>query len=958
MQRFLKRALIGFMVVAGAFAPLASAADQAKDLQAYIEALHQHQYSDLAADYLRQLERDPKTPAAFKATLDYEIGAALMRLAEAADIETERKAFDEASARFRKYLAANERGEFANESRNQLAYILLKRGQRALLVADAETRPDRKQAQRLEARKNFDQAKNDFDDAVAAFDRALASRGEDASKKASDRLRDGAARAKMNRALSSYYTAHTYDATAPERKKALEEAEKRFGQIVFDTSRDTVTLASIFAKIHQAKATLEAGDARTAVDILEEAVVNETLAKGRPTPELRSLFSRARHELMAALNAAGRPKDVVEGVYSAREWVEKNQAAAKTAEGYGVQLELAKAYVAIAKAPPPDPKAKGAPKGLTDAEKQRLLANAVRYLSAIAKVNSPYSREAFKLRGELAGEVRSAAKASTFDEAFETAVMLRDEEKWKEAAEAYKEALSLAQPRTEPERIADARYWIAMSQLRGGDLPAAVQTAKALVTEMPRSRRSPQAAGLAVTAMLQIYRQSPAAGRAQIAKDLAAFAELVEGQFQGLAAADEGRRARGYLAIFQQNYADAAKAFAAVTKESKNFAECQLRLAQSLLRVMDAELRKPPAKRDAALADGLKPQIAAAYETSSKTQREESVKPSAPGETPDPSKITLPTLLIEAETGWAEFSLRSGDLGKAASLIEPIVAAAQGRPDVDQNLSTRVFVAALEVANGQKDFAKADRLVEQVIKQGAEEPAKVTPVLVRIGQNLEGQYKRQKEAKEDLAAGETLELLKRFLFKMGQRPKHDYRGLRYIAEANYNLGLFADAAKQYANLREILKANPPEVPERARTGENAYVRMRWISSLRQAGEFQPALEAIDAYIAEVAPPGSKTGYPLAQQMERGRILQDWGAKEPAKLEEALRQWAGVQRILAPMRKRPNEFYESRLGQAECLAHQNKKKEAVSVLKSTLALNPDAGSPAMKARYDDVLKKLE
>jgi hypothetical protein len=373
-----------------------------------------------------------------------------------------------------------------------------------------------------------------------------------------------------------------------------------------------------------------------------------------------------------------------------------------------------------------------------------------------------------------------------------------------------------------------------------------------------------------------------------------------------------------------------------------------------LLRVLDAELRKPKTPGTSANVEGVKTQIGAAFEASSKSQREELLKPSAAGETPDPAKIVLPA------TGWTEFCLRFGDLDKAAKLVDPLIPVVRTgeRSDIEPNLATRVLVAALEVANGRKDFAKADELVESVVKQGAEEPSKVTPVLVRIGQNLETQFKQHKAAKNDEGANNTLELLKRFLDKMNKRPKHDYRGLRYVAEANFNLGQFSDAAKQYAHLLEELKKNPPEVPERSRAGEGAYLRMRRIASMRLADEFQPALEAIDAYIAEVSPPGSKAGYPLAQQMERGRILTDWGAKDPAKLEAALGQWAAIQRVLNPMRKRPVDFYEACFGAAQVLAHQNKKQEAAGILKATMALNADVGSPAMKAKYEDLLKALE
>ena len=59
-----------------------------------------------------------------------------------------------------------------------------------------------------------------------------------------------------------------------------------------------------------------------------------------------------------------------------------------------------------------------------------------------------------------------------------------------------------------------------------------------------------------------------------------------------------------------------------------------------------------------------------------------------------------------------------------------------------------------------------------------------------------------------------------------------------------------------------------------------------------------------------------------------------------------------------MRKRPVEFYEARLGQAQCLVLQNKKKDALGVLQGTMALNAEVGSPAMKAKYEDLLKTLE
>jgi hypothetical protein len=52
-----------------------------------------------------------------------------------------------------------------------------------------------------------------------------------------------------------------------------------------------------------------------------------------------------------------------------------------------------------------------------------------------------------------------------------------------------------------------------------------------------------------------------------------------------------------------------------------------------------------------------------------------------------------------------------------------------------------------------------------------------------------------------------------------------------------------------------------------------------------------------------------------------------------------------------------EFYEVRLEIARCLALQNKAQEALQVINQTLGLNPDAGSPHLKAEFEKLRDSL-
>ncbi|HVJ83977.1 MAG TPA: hypothetical protein VNC50_23130, partial [Planctomycetia bacterium] len=188
------------------------------------------------------------------------------------------------------------------------------------------------------------------------------------------------------------------------------------------------------------------------------------------------------------------------------------------------------------------------------------------------------------------------------------------------------------------------------------------------------------------------------------------------------------------------------------------------------------------------------------------------------------------------------------------------------------------------------------------------------------------------------------------------RPQHDYFGLRYVSDAYFNLGDFAAAAAAYRKNIETLKADPKAVPPANLSGETNYVRLREIAALRQASEFTKALELAEGFLAE-AQAAAAGKFVLRQQTEKARVLEAWAAADPAKINAALAQWSLIDRTLRPLRTKPVEYFEARLGQAWCLAKQGKKDDARKLLQGTMAINPTVGGAEMKGRFEAFLKTL-
>ena len=151
----------------------------------------------------------------------------------------------------------------------------------------------------------------------------------------------------------------------------------------------------------------------------------------------------------------------------------------------------------------------------------------------------------------------------------------------------------------------------------------------------------------------------------------------------------------------------------------------------------------------------------------------------------------------------------------------------------------------------------------------------------------------------------------------------------------------------------------PEFAKRAKKAMSL-LRTELLKALRKQEKFDEALKQVDQLIKE-------NPNALEPLMEKGRILEAWAEKDPAKFDAAVGHWAMLRNRLQGMRKKPDEYYEVMYNVAKCLVREAEKsqdkakavdcaKKAEQVLKSPMILSPKLNGPDTVAKYKVLMNK--
>src|SRR6059058_3639802 len=121
MMRKLLRTIAWLAILAGP-----AAARGHEPAQAFLDALREHNYFDVALDYLATAEKDPALPDSFKETILYEKGTTLVQGARfQRDSGLREQQLDEAQKVLNQFIKAKPQSLYAVAARSQIGNVLI-----------------------------------------------------------------------------------------------------------------------------------------------------------------------------------------------------------------------------------------------------------------------------------------------------------------------------------------------------------------------------------------------------------------------------------------------------------------------------------------------------------------------------------------------------------------------------------------------------------------------------------------------------------------------------------------------------------------------------------------------------------------------------------------------------------------------------------------------------------------
>lgn len=923
-----------------------------EDFIGFLRGLHERGHGELAVHYLNQIKNWADLPEEVKTTWDLEMARSLrIAASETPNTDLQQKYILEAQQSLDKFLAEHADHEEAASAQMTSGDISLFRAQNVLRVALRDKA--KKETLIPEARKLLSEARPKFEKAAAMFkariDQVRTSLG---NKKKFSSVRaerqfsgliDSWYNARFKVATVDYNLGLTYEAADPKRKAVLQEAFKGFDSI-YQENRDERT--GIYAKMWEGKALEEMGDYVTALDVYNEVMSARPPDKDSRQAQWAAMFDEVnRYRLMLL----GRTKKYEELIADAEDWLNRHERI-KRSNGYqGIALELAKAYLEVAKT-------------LKGAQAAEATKRAKDRLADIKAVPSEFQKEAINLLRLASGG--ADAPLTSFEEAIavgdasakaasEATNPADVKSNWQEAEKAYARAIELSADVKDKNRVLATRLMLATAQYQVGKAAEGYTTALTLAKENTSYAKAPAAASLAVSIALYLYGQT---------RDTAAMerineaTELLLKQWPQHAEADDARIAKGKLKLLQNppDYNGAIETFVSVNPASDRYPSALQLAGQTHWVLYNNEKKK---------GDAGKPDVAQSHRKKTVELLEQSLAAFAKVEG---GGALLAQALQDTQLLLAEVRLEGDQIEEALQLLQPMVDSLKTKELAGIDRTTlRILVGSLRAYAA---LGKVNESIEvgNILLNGGEDLPPVNSVLIEFAKQVKGEWK--KAAAELIAAEQSQEegrinnakmaenthreSLSKVLEKLNARKQYDLGGLVFLAESSLEIGLNEKARDQFQAI--IDRANSD--PAFAKLAAKALTRVRaqLIGLLRAEKKYEEALSQVDALLKEQ--PNA-----LEPLIEKGNILQALAETDPKRYDEAVKWWTSIRLKLqnAPGKK-PPAYYEVIYNCAFCLVAQKqaeKNAQAAKLLNATLALSPALDGPDRVEKYKALLKQI-
>jgi hypothetical protein len=940
----------------------------------FVHALQDQGYSDMAVAYLKLLKDRPDLPPEISSVWDLEMSRSLRAAAGAAfDANEAETLLQESQKHLAKFIKENPNHPEATVAMASWGDFLVKRALESLRLAKSVEGKDKEQYEGhiVAARSGLADARTKLQEAQKKFKVRLAElpppappskqpgRRADRSDAAEVRQRaeTNLYDAQFQLALVDYYLAQTYPGPkSTERVAALKKASQAFDDI-YQRNRDSRT--GLYAHMWQGKTTEELGDLQTAVDIYDEVLANAPEPTDRgPATGLEPLFAQVE-QFRLAIVAKKRPKQFLA---EAAAWL-KEYRKLRSTEGYqGIVLDLAKATLAAAKA-------------ASGPEKNKLLAESLQLATDGSKVRSQCQQELFAMRRDLLGDIGRSLEVNSFDDGVAAGDAAAATQNWDKALAAYNKATEIAQ-RTKlrnPDGIAAVheaanrvQLMMAYDLFNKGKLNECIELVGKVVRDedgnvKKDSVAAAQASALGVSAALNLYVAAPNDKKPAALERLMKVAEFTEKNWPDKPEADDARMARGQAKLAVGQVAEAIDVFDRVNPKSERYATAMYWAGQNYWRLYLTEKLKGAGAADKSQMEANRVKAVERL-TKALGVLKKQHEPGKP----------LPKYMLDTQLLLAEIYNEQGDAKQAVALYQPLVDLTKAEKPKTFDINTvRIFLGAVRAYSTLNELDKAGAVSEVLIELGPD-TLQVNDVLVEFAKLLNLERKKADAQVTELEGSVVIDkldsakkrlatvqgLLGKTLLKLAERKELGLGHMMFIGETLNSIGMTDQATEQF---QKVLRRTETDA-EFAKLAQKAMSRIRsdLLMTLRKQEKFEDAMKQVDQLIKD-------NPRALALLMEKGRILEGWAEKDPAKFDAAVAHWAKVRNMLQTMRRKPDEYYEVMYNVAHCLVREaersndkamaaDRAKKAEQVLKSPMILNPKLNGPDTVAKYKVLLNK--
>ncbi len=951
---------------------IANATEQ-EDRQ-FFDQLQRSGHDQLATEFLERAESDPLISKGFKQSARFEkvsLGIAVVRTTKKA--EDRKKQLEKLSKQIdglsRNLKSDSERIAFARMS-GDLATAFADEARR-----DAQSIDKPRNAVPVDdARESIKLARTKLSKATDLFEKEhVKLRGVSPdSEKGKTRL-DLLGRLAQMRLMSSrmlHELAMTHEPGSKQYKKNNETAAKELGALYEKYSR---WMVGLYAHLYEGQCYRSLNKVGLAAGCFEDLI-------GQPTSsdELRRLVTNAQAQLAALWFESGSPEKSIDGP---RRWLsDLSSSDQKTPEAAMLQYYVAKSHIAIAeKLPEVDP------------GRRNSLRKAGLLLSASSRVPSDVQAEAREAWAELSKMMGiSNEEAKDFDQAFlngkqaiEQIATLKaslqedanlskgDRQQLEEqisqqqqtASNAFQQAMKLADKKTEPKQLNEARYLLAWLTFESGDLSRAADMAEYLLKKAPEDPSAEKGALLGLAALEQLSMEGDASAGERMKK----LADTAAKNWPNSEIANTSYNVLLNIALRAKDYQAASELVSKLPEYKRP--EYALRIATARWEALIADKNAKATKRN---------QIYATLKKSFKQAKGQ-------GKT-FPQGVTAALYL-------ARESLAQGRNNEAVQFLiddqfGPVSKLIAKEPPADaQRFATLVAQSALEayVTNGNNRLKKSVQWLDDSLSELDKEIAMKTrlAVAVPIVAKLDSKPPVKKEVSQRIV-NTILPLLGKIEKNTANK---DWNTRAWVAQTYLKFGQAAkdqatankcmqSAASSFHTLVDQIRLDPSMAPTPAAA---LAVQLQAANCDRELGEYEKALNSYEALLSKkqallpVQVAVAEALQALGEKQKRTELLEESinGSRPDASGKNVFWGWrkiAGVTaRAIATNEGHKETFFNawynvarSRYLAAKLSSPAEAKKQyskALSTIKAMRRQYPDLGGKASAEKYDALEKQI-